>query len=882
MRGQLDNVIGTQQGAEEARAPEAGEQEPPRPPGGKALMRLFQVLERSGFTETAEESLELAVSQDKKREFRAQAVQFTAAPGGEPAGGRLSARSRRAKGSRSTKKSEATRSDAGPADTENVAQMYLEAAERLTPPTPTRPQWRSLGPWTVPNGQTYGSSRVNISGRVSCIVVDPSDPAHVLVGAANGGVWQSRDRGGSWQPCTDYAATLTVGALAFDPSNPSVVYCGTGEANWWHWLGAGILRSTDGGTTWGTLCTIPFVGRGFYDLVVDPTNSQHLLAATNGGLYTSNDGGITWTRRRTAVTWSISMTPGGGASARIFAACADGLWRSTNGGATWSAVTLPGSPGAFDRMAVATAPSNQAVAYVWAAGPPYVGTNQVPTAYLWRRNANRWVAVTPPPGISTGQSWYDWFLGVAPDRDTQVYCGAIDVHRGDLSGGTWTWTNLSSKPAGGDSIHPDQHAIAFEPGQPNTVYVGNDGGLFRSPDRGVTWQHCNNGLVISEFEYLAQDVGTSRWLMGGTQDNGTQRWTGTAIQDHIADGDGGDCGVNRSTPETIFHTYYLMSLERSSSRGDAGSWTWIAPAVPMGEGSLFYPPFECSATTGDTVAMGGDRLYISRNNGTAWTALAFPSPARSSSMHIPNADTVYVGVTDGRIFRTTWNGANWSGLTALTTPRANAYTSDIHVDPNNANRIWVTYSTINGGRIFRSDNGGSTWTDFTAGLPALPINSVEIDSANANRVWVAADLGVYQSQDGGTTWADFSNGLPNMFVGDLIFHPHARVLRVGTRNRGVWEIPVDGWMSQPVCGVQWIGNLAGNQSARWFTFNWPATWHVIWTVMPTNPRPGAPQVSWNVQVERASAEYVTYWINVQNLTPDPLTFEGRFCILSRY
>jgi hypothetical protein len=121
-----------------------------------------------------------------------------------------------------------------------------------------------------------------------------------------------------------------------------------------------------------------------------------------------------------------------------------------------------------------------------------------------------------------------------------------------------------------------------------------------------------------------------------------------------------------------------------------------------------------------------------------------------------------------------------------------------------------------------------------------------------------------------------------VLVYDLVFHPHARVLRAGTRNRGTWEIPVDGWLANPICGVQWVGNLAAHASARWFTFNWPATWHVIWTVMPTNTRPGSPQVTWNVQVERASAEYVTYWITVTNLTPDPLTFEGRYAILSRY
>src|SRR4029077_6887543 len=143
-----------------------------------------------------------------------------------------------------------------------IAQEYIAVARAPRPPTgppsPTGPQWRSVGPWTIPNGQTYGASRVNVSGRIAAIAIDPSNPAHVLCCAANGGVWESFDRGGSWMPRTDYAATTAVGAIAFNPTNPSVVYCGTGEGNWWSWLGVGILRSSDGGTTWSTLCTTPF------------------------------------------------------------------------------------------------------------------------------------------------------------------------------------------------------------------------------------------------------------------------------------------------------------------------------------------------------------------------------------------------------------------------------------------------------------------------------------------------------------------------------------------------------------------------------------------------------------------------------------------------
>jgi hypothetical protein len=124
--------------------------------------------------------------------------------------------------------------------------------------------------------------------------------------------------------------------------------------------------------------------------------------------------------------------------------------------------------------------------------------------------------------------------------------------------------------------------------------------------------------------------------------------------------------------------------------------------------------------------------------------------------------------------------------------------------------------------------------------------------------------------------------LPNALAVDLVLHPYARLLRVATRNRGAFEIEADWPQSFPICGTQFTGTLSGSQSGRWFTFNWPATWHVLWTVVPTSVRPGAPQVRWNVEVERSSAEFVTYWISVFNLTPDPVTFEGRYAILSRY
>jgi hypothetical protein len=234
------------------------------------------------------------------------------------------------------------------------------------------------------------------------------------------------------------------------------------------------------------------------------------------------------------------------------------------------------------------------------------------------------------------------------------------------------------------------------------------------------------------------------------------------------------------------------------------------------------------------------------------------------------------------VYKAQWSGSSWGTLIPLTSPRTGAYISDLFVDPTNLNRIWATSRTTRGGRVFRSDDGGSTWMDCTAGLSGLPVNAIEVDNANSNRIWVAMDIGVYQSLDCGATWRNFSNGLPNAYVGDLLFHPHARVLRAGTRNRGIWQIPVDGWLAQPITGVQFTGTLAPNQTARWFTSNWPATWHVIWSMMPTTVQKGSPAITWKVQVERASAEYVTYWLTVTNLTSAEVNFEGRYSTLSRY
>jgi len=282
-----------------------------RPPGGKPLARLLLLLESRGYEALAAASIRAAVPEESRELFYSRMERFTASP---------TQHMTRAVDAPGTLKPGET-SEAASSAAASIAEGHIAAAQQTGPATGSGPQWRSLGPATIPNGQTYNSAvRVNVSGRVAAIAVDPRNPAHVLCGAANGGVWESFDRGGSWAPRTDYAATTAVGALAFSPGNPSIVYCGTGEGNWWWWLGTGILRSSDGGTTWSTLCTAPFVGQGFYDLRVDPANVNHLVAATTGGLYDSSDGGSNWTARRSVRTWALAF-----GSSEILGSSADGV-----------------------------------------------------------------------------------------------------------------------------------------------------------------------------------------------------------------------------------------------------------------------------------------------------------------------------------------------------------------------------------------------------------------------------------------------------------------------------------------------------------------------------------------------------------------------------
>jgi photosystem II stability/assembly factor-like uncharacterized protein len=759
-----------------------------RPYGGKVLQRLFEYLDQRSATMSAEAVATLGVPQSVQRALGfvdSKPPRSKAARGAKS--GKKSPRARAKKSSRARTQGGAKRYAAA------IAKVAAALAPQHAAAAPGAPAgWQPLGPTAIPNGQTYGTNKIGVIGRVSSIAVDPSNSSHLLLGAAGGGIWESTDTGATWAARTDQMPSNAIGAIAFDPTDPRRVYAGSGEGNFYFNLGAGVYGSTDGGTTWSVLAQSPFVGWGFFELVVDPKDPSILYAATidpsgkSGGFYRSANGGTTWLLKRAGICWSISVHPNGG-TVELLVAFEDGLFVSSDTGNSFQPVALPTKPsGPWKRLSVARVASAPDVAYLFGA---------IETApYLWRRSAGNWTRITSLPPVDrdrpwTGQAAYDWYVAAAPDNEAQIYLGAIDLYRGTLSGSTWRFKDISTQ--GANSIHPDQHCLAFSPDDPKVIYAGSDGGLFRSPDRGATWAPLNSGLAISEIEYIAADPNTSQWLMTGTQDNGTVRFTGSAVWDQIAEGDGGDCGVNPANPNEVYHSFYcdpqtgLLGFESSTNKGK----TWSPRDVNI-ESAMFYPPVEVS---GSTVAIGATAVFLSRDKAVHWDKkkLGFPSNDWTTAMDLIDPNTLVVGTYYGRCARLDWSAAGWK-VTALTSP-TQRYISGLRVGPTNTQRVWVTIQQMPenaAAMVYRSDDGGKSWNACRNGLPALPMNAVAIDPADANRAWVAADLGVYETRDGGANWTSVSGGLPNVMAADLLYHAKARKLICGTRNRGTWALNV--------------------------------------------------------------------------------------------
>lgn len=646
--------------------------------------------------------------------------------------------------------------------------------------------WSALGP-----GSVLGSEG-SASGRVTAIAIDPRNPDTVYIGASGGGVWKSTDAGATWRSLGDHLMTLVSGALAFD-DRTGTLYYGTGDYGA-RTYGAGVFRSLDGGANWlsasgwnTTLNRAQFTGGTTYRLALDPNHPQTIFAARNTGLWRSTDGGDTWYRLIAGEASDFAIDPVNPnrmyvALGYYLGATENGVFRSDDGGANWH--FLPGIPSGVivGRISLGLSPSNPAVLYVVLTRS---SDQQMLATYRSNDYGGTWTQIAAPfsafDSDGRGHGYFDNVIAVDPTDPNSVYLGGVELFKSADGGNTWSMLSLSG---GSRVVHEDQFAIAFRPSTPNVVYVGNDGGLYRSNDGGRNWVSLNAGLPITQFNTIAASPTSSAMLLGGTQDQGLVRYSGSQTWAQLIRGDAGAVlyGVDDST---LYVARQLIRPVRSTDGGT--SFANVAAGISPSDRVAFYPPLASSPANPGVLYFGTQRVWQSPDGGSSWRAISddLTGGAQTggylTAVAVAPNGAVFAGSSDGRI---SFSGANGSWTTGTGIPDRSV--TSIAPDPHNPAVAYLTVSLFGTGHVFKTQDGGATWSDASANLPDAPANSIVVDPAGP--LYVATDIGVFRSENGGAFWTSFNLGLPNVFVKALALNATAGKLTAATYGRGVYQI----------------------------------------------------------------------------------------------
>lgn len=658
--------------------------------------------------------------------------------------------------------------------------------------------WTQLGPG-------------NIGGRIRSVIVHPSNSNIIYIGAVSGGVWKTTNGGGNWFPLKDNMENLAVCAMVMEPSNPNVIYAGTGEGffNFDAVRGAGIFKTTDGGTTWIQLSST--TNHNFYyvnKLVYDNTTST-LWAGTRKGLFKSTNGGTTFSAVLThpqgndvhCTDVEIANTNPTTILAAFGLFNNGKVYVSTNAGSSWN-VTL--GDASWGRIELTTSSSHPQVAYISIMDP---NTNGTALMGCSTNGGLDWFTTTVPGPAYSGlqtytgtQAWYNNILAVDPTNPNVVYAGGIDFWKSTNGSLSWTQKTNWYPAAGYAYVHADHHDITFDPSNSNVMYLGTDGGIFKSTNNGGTWMALNNNLFITQFYYGAvAPTGTTYY--GGTQDNGTLKSSGGTSWFEILGGDGGATEVDFSNPNTIYMEYVNLAIYKSTNGGN--SYTKAMNGIPTGPGYwdgttdrvLFIAPFSMDPNNSNTLVAGTYRVFRTTNGAATWTPISGDltgdgtgsTGATISTVIVAkgNSNVIYVGCTNGRVQVTTNGGTSWnlrnSGLPT-------AYCTRIATDPANPATAYAAFSGfLSGSKVYKTTNYGVLWTNISSNLPNIPVSCIVVSPLNSNTIYIGTDLGVFSTTNGGESWTQDNNGLPNVVVSDLDYRASDTSLFAATHGRSMYK-----------------------------------------------------------------------------------------------
>jgi photosystem II stability/assembly factor-like uncharacterized protein len=675
---------------------------------------------------------------------------------------------------------------------------YIQAAKN----------WTLLGPTTI-----TGSTSQTGLGRINVVRFRPKSDKIIWIGAAGGGLWKSTNDGATWtnDPFFDFLS-IGISDITFSESNPNIIYVATGDADG---LGAGqstysigIVKSTDGGITWKNTGLTYTLGKYIISrILVNRTNPNIVIAATNNGIYKSTDGGDNWIiKQGSAYFKDMEFSED---DDKIIVACTYGSWagnstiyHSSDQGETWKSVKPLTS---CIRISLATAPSNEDVFYALAASTNrgfHSVLKSTDKGLTWTTKSDKTknlLGWNDGSDMNRGQGEYDLTIAVNPGDENEIYTGGVNIWKSDNSGATWTqlthWYGNYNKP----TVHADIHDLQFNQ-QTGILYVGHDGGIDRTTNLGVSWKPIMDGLSITQFYKLSTAQTKDYFLYAGAQDNGTYRyedgkWT------YASGGDGMDCLVDYtdtkrayvSTPYGDFNKTSngssFSNMVSSSNTGESGDW--LAPiTIDPKRPNILYTGFK-SVWRSDNYGSSW-RKYSTFSNGNVLKVLKV-APSDTNVMYAASTSSLWATYDAGK----TWKSI---GSTSI------SYYRDLTVDYNDPKRIFVVNGGFSdGSKIFEYD--GTTWKNISTNLPNVPTNCIIFQKNSPDRLYVGTDVGVFYSDYGHANWEQYGDNVKNIVFTDLEIQENLKKLRGSTYGRGIWEIElIDCNLTEPI--VKTIGETS--------------------------------------------------------------------------
>ncbi len=643
---------------------------------------------------------------------------------------------------------------------------------------------KSVANWTPMGPTGWLSTSYNPgNGRVNVVMEDPNTPTTLYIGSPAGGLWRSTDNGLSWSPLFTDLPTLGVSGIAIDPQN-GTIYAATGDGDGTDTYSMGVIKSTDGGASWTStgLNWQTAQVRTTNALRMHPSDPGTLFCATSHGLWKTSDGAITWAKVADGRFRDVEFKPG---DPSVVYATTDQFFRSSDGGSTFTPITN-GLPADTDvnRMQVAVSAADPNMVYVVAGRQDdsgfqglYRSTNSG-TSFTLRSSSPNLFGYYETGTDAGGQSWYDMALAVEPGNAQRVYVGGVNVWKSLDGGTTWSLKSHWTYPSSFGYTHADIHAIDLHGGR---LYVGSDGGVFRSTDGGDSWSDLSQGLDITQFYRIGGCPDDGGLVMAGAQDNGCNlldgpQWT------HVLGADGMECLFTPGEPAVIYAEQQRGAIYRS----DDGGQFFNPVTNSITEDGGWVTPYLLVPGSSDVLLAGYKNLWRSTDRGDTWTQLTTFSSQRNIqaiAVASSNTDVIYYA-NDLTMRRTVNNGSSWQAVGTTLPPLV---ITAIVVHPTQPDHVFVSLSGYaDGDKVFESVDGGTSWTDLSGNLPNVPANTLVLDPAT-DGLYVGTDLGVFYRDAQLSDWQPFSQGLPNCIITELEIHAATGRLRAATYGRGLWE-----------------------------------------------------------------------------------------------